>query len=154
MNNEFDIKNLSYQDLVDLKRKIDEEVHDRSFYKGNIYSDKLSCLFIERWKDICINEDVIGTDLQRFYSSIYRICDFTLENFKLINPTGKHTGKQFKVNGSRIETGRPDLYSRMANEIFSVILKYFKELHSDKYDSKAKKRLKELESIRDIYKED
>ena len=153
MNNEFDIKNLSYQDLVELKRKIDEEVKDRSFYKGNVYCNKLSSLFAARWDDIGINARR-WENLGKLYSSIYRICDFTLENFKLINPCGHKDEKQIKVNGSRIETGRPDLYSMMANEIFSVILKYFKELHSDKYDDRADKILKELEKIQDLYKED
>ena len=125
-----EFKDLSYLELIEVKKILDSEIEGRTLHKGDICSTEMNALFIRDWNKKDISEWASSENLSRLYASIYRICDFTLDNYKLTHAPGHgDTGKQIQVHGKRIECKNPDLYPQMMDEIFSIIIKYYKDVH-------------------------
>lgn len=123
-----DFKDISFMELVNIRDQINEELEERRVNKSSIYSRKITEQFEKDWASKGIRFWDRGKFNEHFYASIYKVCDFTLENYKLVDSSLKN-GKQIKLNGSRITIKDPRLYERMSGEIFDVIKKYYKESH-------------------------
>lgn len=112
-----DFKDMSFKELIEIRETLNKEIEDRKIHKSSIYDPKISSEFAKKWGEKGLGEWEIGDNLNKFYSSVYRICDFTLENYKL-------EPKKISVNGKRIDIENPDIYVNMANDVFDVVKKY------------------------------
>lgn len=112
-----DFKEMSFKELIEIRETLNKEIEDRKICKSSIYDPKISSEFSKKWREKGLGEWEIGANLNKFYSSVYRICDFTLENYKL-------ESNKITVHGKKIEIENPDTYVNMANDVFDVVKKY------------------------------
>ena len=125
-----DFKDMSFTELVEVQKALNEEIEGRKLHKSDIYDANVNEKFAERWQKEGITDMFdISSNVARFNSSIYRICDFTLGNYKIENSKrhgelNKEHPKAISVNGQRIEIENPDIYWQMAKDLYDVVKKY------------------------------
>lgn len=124
------LKDLSFLELIDMQNKINEELEKRRLNKDSICDSLITDQFFKDWADKGISFWDRGKFYHKFNSFIYGICDYTLENYKIVSSS--HSEKQIKLNGSRINIKDPNLYIKMSDEIFGIIKKYYEESHGHK----------------------
>ena len=126
------LKDMSFTELIELQKKLNNEIEDRKIHKSDIYNGKIHGQFIRDWYKKGILWSERGSNLNALDSAIFKICDFTLENYKIIKTKAAGTGNQIQVNGKRIEIDNPDIYIEMTEDIFNVIIKYYEKSHKHK----------------------
>lgn len=126
----YNLKNLSFLELIEIQEKVNKELEERRLNKSSITDRRIRGQFYKDWS----KNNILFWDrckfLERIYSSTYAICDFTLENYKIVSSS--KSGNQIKLNGSRINIEDPILYEKMASEIFDIIRKYYEKSHGCK----------------------
>lgn len=126
----YNLKDLSFLELIEIQQQINEELEERRLDKDSIYDSLITDQFAKDWANKGVRFLDRGKFFNKFKSSIYAICDYTLENYKIVSSS--ISGKQIKLNGSRINIEDPNLYVKMSDEIFDIIKKYYEESHGHK----------------------
>jgi len=138
----YDLKDLSFLELIEIQKQINEELEERRLNKDSIYDSLITDQFLKDWADKGVRFWDRGKFYDKFKSFIYGICDYTLENYKIVSSS--ISGNQIKLNGSRINIKDPNLYVKMSDEIFSIIKKYYEESHGHKMTEMTEEEAKLL----------
>jgi hypothetical protein len=117
-----DLKNLSNQELNELRKAVLEEIGNREPHsKASVEINRsLWDIFRTRIdaKNLGENPGRVMLDMER---AIFKLCDITLANYKFTKAKGRNE-RDIQVNGKiYCNLGR---YKAMSNELLSVVEKY------------------------------
>lgn len=132
-----DLKGMTIDELHNLQKELSAEMQKRErTYKSSIgLYGRLLFEFEDELKAKGLNDNEIMPIIARYEKAILALCDFTMNNYKIIQlkNAGKYKEKKIYANGAIIDYGITDvdLYVKMADDIFSVIKKYHKKEEKD-----------------------
>ena len=126
---EINLKNLSTEELNDLRKKVLVEVEFRnSFYKSSTHIyERLCNLFCEDLLKTGVGKDAVTKPIVAMERAIYKLCDITLKNYKLNKGGGIGDKGNLVVNGAVVMCDS-NLYQNMVDDLFAVVLKHKENL--------------------------